>query len=149
MQPKRYWNTLMFMDNANYGGVVTMANLPEKIISNWNIADFLPVAIHKHFDLIISDFVLQIKKKGLLIPSNKENNDPNNNKNDEMEEVDNDNNDNDEGKSISSQLSQKMFHLVEEIQRTLSGDHNSTRQASVEFPKLAGTKYPRNTLNSD
>lgn len=140
MQPKRIWETLMFMDSANYGGCMATATPMEKIISNWNIASFLPVAIHKHFDLIVSDFILQVRRKSKQVEgteTNKENADPNNAMMEEEEE------DNGAEKPISSQLSQKLFPLIEEIQKTLSGD-SSTRDASSEFPKLAGSYLPLN-----
>jgi hypothetical protein len=41
-------------------------------------------------------------------------------------------------KKIGFLFTQKMFNLLEEIQRSLSGDHSSQGTSSAEFPKLAG-----------
>ncbi len=92
---------------------------------------------HIFFNLKISHSYF---KKSTPSQTNKENADPNNPTIDDEEE---DSETPESSKSISSQLSQKLFRLTEEIQRTLSGD-SSTNDASSEFPKLAGSYLPLN-----
>ncbi|GKF61311.1 DNA polymerase epsilon catalytic subunit, partial [Tanacetum coccineum] len=54
------WNSLLFMDQYNYGGVEAKSdqtNDDPQVDSNWNIAENLPEETRDHFDSIVSDFI--------------------------------------------------------------------------------------------
>jgi len=75
LEPKIYWHSLLFMDQYNYGGVQAKDILPldaaetadssqdatrngsTEIVSNWNIAEYLPKATLDYFLVIVSEFV--------------------------------------------------------------------------------------------
>ncbi|KAJ3675811.1 hypothetical protein LUZ60_004853 [Juncus effusus] len=62
LEPQHYWHSFLFMDQYNFGGIIAKTENTEgisdgEIISNWNIAEFLPEQIKDHFKLIVSKFM--------------------------------------------------------------------------------------------
>eukprot|EP00250_Pteridium_aquilinum_P003833 c14110_g1_i1 orf=789-5363(-) len=80
LDPQRYWHSLLFMDQYNYGGIqikdvqLLDSNSSEKmsqnnasqddpelsqpdIISSWNIAEYLPKVTQDYFIVIVSEFL--------------------------------------------------------------------------------------------
>ncbi|KAG6779745.1 hypothetical protein POTOM_016140 [Populus tomentosa] len=72
LEPLQFWHSLLFMDQYNYGGIPARPDesshndlhhhSPRKepkvdIVSNWNIAEYLPKKIQDHFVLIVSEFM--------------------------------------------------------------------------------------------
>ncbi|XP_040949366.1 DNA polymerase epsilon catalytic subunit A isoform X2 [Gossypium hirsutum] len=63
LEPIHFWHSLLFMDQYNHGGILAESheNSQEKsevdIVSNWNIAQYLPEKIQDHFVLIVSEFL--------------------------------------------------------------------------------------------
>lgn len=68
LRTDRFYDFLVFMDQANYGAVVCddpLAIEPPSqitITSMWNICKFLPLAVHKHFNLSIRYFISQLAR---------------------------------------------------------------------------------------
>lgn len=76
--PTHYWQQLLWMDSKNYGGVICSqldvvanepsANAPTSEIEQptvhmqWNIQDYLPLALQKNFELIIAEFINEVYK---------------------------------------------------------------------------------------
>lgn len=67
VEPTLMWETCMFLDAANFGGILsdgsmttenTDSNKQPEIVSNWNIADYLPDLAQQYFLLVISEFLL-------------------------------------------------------------------------------------------
>ncbi|KAE8646908.1 DNA polymerase epsilon catalytic subunit A isoform X1 [Cucumis sativus] len=63
LEPLQFWQSLLFMDKYNYGGIrakddeSTDVESQVDIVANWNIAEYLPKKIQDHFDFIISQFL--------------------------------------------------------------------------------------------
>ncbi|KAL9391175.1 hypothetical protein Peur_015095 [Populus x canadensis] len=72
LEPLQFWHSLLFMDQYNYGGIPARPDdsshnglhhhSPREepkvdIVSNWNIAEYLPKKIQDHFVLIVSEFM--------------------------------------------------------------------------------------------
>ncbi|GLJ44675.1 hypothetical protein SUGI_0939260 [Cryptomeria japonica] len=69
MEPQRFWHSLLFMDQYNYGGIqakltagastdsVLENESQPDIVSSWNIAEYLPKAIQDYFVVIVSEFI--------------------------------------------------------------------------------------------
>ncbi|KAK4286365.1 hypothetical protein QN277_002926 [Acacia crassicarpa] len=63
LEPLQFWNSLLFMDQYNYGGIPAKSDeaindeSQVDIISSWNIADYLPKKIQDHFVFIVSQFM--------------------------------------------------------------------------------------------
>jgi len=73
LEPKRYWHSLLFMDQYNYGGIQAKDVRPEleardlsqdptqnganDIVSSWNIAEFLPKVTQDYFVVIVSEYI--------------------------------------------------------------------------------------------
>ncbi|KAK4854956.1 hypothetical protein QYF36_002733 [Acer negundo] len=63
LEPLLFWNSLLFMDQYNYGGIPARDDeiLHDKsqvdIVSSWNIAEYLPKDIQDHFVLVVSEFM--------------------------------------------------------------------------------------------
>ncbi|KAK1561085.1 hypothetical protein Q3G72_034282 [Acer saccharum] len=63
LEPLLFWNSLLFMDQYNYGGIPARDDeiLHDKsqvdIVSSWNIAEYLPKEIQDHFVLVVSEFM--------------------------------------------------------------------------------------------
>ncbi|XP_057988015.1 DNA polymerase epsilon catalytic subunit A isoform X2 [Hevea brasiliensis] len=73
LEPLQFWNSLLFMDQYNYGGIPARADDSSQsesqgehsqreesqvdIVSSWNIAEYLPKKIQDHFVLIVSEFM--------------------------------------------------------------------------------------------
>jgi len=63
------WESLLFMDKANYGGVTQVPTADQangldngstpqlQIDSNWNLADFLPEAVQNEFLVLVSEYI--------------------------------------------------------------------------------------------
>ncbi|KAG0367489.1 hypothetical protein BC939DRAFT_506368 [Gamsiella multidivaricata] len=74
--PVHYWEQLLWMDSANYGGIIcpnpdevqeedqptllTQAN--RDIHMQWNIQQYLPMALHQEFLVTIGEFIDQVYK---------------------------------------------------------------------------------------
>ncbi|KAG9000298.1 DNA polymerase epsilon catalytic subunit [Tulasnella sp. JGI-2019a] len=64
----RYWDFLLFMDGANYGGVIcqdpyAVEPPPGMTIANeWNIAAFLPQGVQPYFRSSVKKFLLELYK---------------------------------------------------------------------------------------
>jgi DNA polymerase epsilon subunit 1 len=114
MEPHRYWQNLLFMDNANFGGIKCDADSgTEMIIAHWNIADFLPSATKQIFDLIISDFILHLRNSPKVKAEvDKENSDPNPQR-DAAPAL------------INTYLTQRLFQIIENIQHSLDGEQHA------------------------
>ncbi|KAL5974611.1 hypothetical protein ACLOJK_031281 [Asimina triloba] len=74
LEPLHFWHSLLFMDQYNFGGIQVKAvsgdvseplnentqNEPQvDIVSNWNIAEYLPKATQDHFVLVVSEFIYE------------------------------------------------------------------------------------------
>ncbi|MCO5564216.1 hypothetical protein L7F22_017874 [Adiantum nelumboides] len=80
LDPQRYWHSLLFMDQYNYGGIqvkdlqlqgsnsiegMSQSDLSQNdlevsqpdIISSWNIAEYLPKVTQDYFIVIVSEFL--------------------------------------------------------------------------------------------
>ncbi|KAH7426493.1 hypothetical protein KP509_10G003400 [Ceratopteris richardii] len=78
LEPQRYWHSLLFMDQYNYGGIQVkdeqlqnscpsegmsqneaenQVELQPDIISSWNIAEYLPKVTQEYFIVIVSEFL--------------------------------------------------------------------------------------------
>ena len=61
-----FWDYLLWMDMANFGGVCSDPNNPEEVSSsfnvemNWNIQTFLPVALQERFSTAIGSYIFQL-----------------------------------------------------------------------------------------
>ncbi|KAK0199787.1 hypothetical protein DFS33DRAFT_1388090 [Desarmillaria ectypa] len=66
LQTDKFYDFLLFMDNANMGGIVCEDPLalepPEELTleNHWNIAEFLPPAIQKDFGIAIQFFAVEL-----------------------------------------------------------------------------------------
>lgn len=129
------------MDRANYGGVEDMKN--EKIISHWNISEYLPKAIQEYFLITITDYILQTYKSHAS-PSSAHLAHSNSSVNSSAPSDDFDEHGDAKQSAIIANLTQRLFAIIQDIQRTLSGDHSQADHASSEFPKLAGSHLPMN-----
>ncbi|XP_020527261.1 DNA polymerase epsilon catalytic subunit A [Amborella trichopoda] len=85
LEPLRFWHSLLFMDQYNYGGIQAKVpnGIPEDvsstpnlnadygsqldIISSWNIAEYLPKATQDYFILIVSEFIYEPWKEQAAI----------------------------------------------------------------------------------
>jgi DNA polymerase epsilon subunit 1 len=141
LKPVKFWENLFWMDRANFGGVEDMAN--EQIVSHWNIADYLPKAIQEYFLITITDYMLQTYKsyKSHAPGGDAEMRDASAapNQADDFDEQGNG-----RPNSVIANLTPRLFAIIQDIQRTLSGDHSQANEASSEFPKLAGSHLPMN-----
>ncbi|RKP39877.1 DNA polymerase epsilon catalytic subunit A [Dimargaris cristalligena] len=62
LNPVEVWDRLIWMDGANFGGVLSIPapiNVEEdpKIEMSWNIREYLPPALHGDFDLVLAEFI--------------------------------------------------------------------------------------------
>ncbi|KAI4322394.1 hypothetical protein L6164_022096 [Bauhinia variegata] len=63
LEPRKYWHSLLFMDQYNYGGIpeksdeVITETSKAEIEADWNMANNLPHEIQDHFLLIVSEFM--------------------------------------------------------------------------------------------
>eukprot|EP01018_Ginkgo_biloba_P017404 Gb_06608 [translate_table: standard] len=66
LEPQRFWHSLLFMDQYNYGGIQAKAvpgtenletDTQPDIVSSWNIAEYLPKATQDYFIVIVSEFI--------------------------------------------------------------------------------------------
>ncbi|KAN0061615.1 DNA polymerase epsilon catalytic subunit [Thecaphora frezii] len=61
-----YWEYLLWMDTANFGGVCSDPNSPEELPAsfsvemNWNIQTFLPPAMQERFSSAVGSFIFQL-----------------------------------------------------------------------------------------
>jgi DNA polymerase epsilon subunit 1 len=85
LEAKRYWDVLLFKDKVNYLGIPASDTLVDEEdigkhyivvqtrpdprsdpslvpVAEWNIAQYLPKTIEKHFFVVVYDFVLQLYK---------------------------------------------------------------------------------------
>lgn len=146
IEPNRYWDNLLFLDQANFGGKIAgssnnseTSSSRNKIISNWNIAEYLPETIQQHFLLIVSDFILNLSKTTDNTSSSKtdidlfgafkENHNPNAFSSAMDIGVSNNN-------VINSNFTQKLFHIIQDIQRYLrTQTSNDSKNIPLEFVK--------------
>eukprot|EP01117_Protostelium_nocturnum_P018117 TRINITY_DN7510_c0_g1_i3.p1 TRINITY_DN7510_c0_g1~~TRINITY_DN7510_c0_g1_i3.p1 ORF type:complete len:2083 (+),score=451.15 TRINITY_DN7510_c0_g1_i3:185-6433(+) len=139
------WNNLLFMDLQNYGGVlVDPLTLTEKIKSHWNIIEYLPKLVQEPLNSLIASFILHVQQNvSRTNRREKENSDPNAS----MEEEEDDQEETNKKKNnsiylkkfVKEKLSIKVFEFVNNIQRTMSGDHSSVDKQSKEFPLMPGS----------
>lgn len=68
LEPLRFWHSLLFMDQHNFGGIQAKSSANSvaenvdcdsqvDIVSSWSIADYLPKVTQDHFVLIVSEFL--------------------------------------------------------------------------------------------
>jgi len=74
--PSRTWHALLFRDTFNYGGVEALPLQPSddadadadataatagepKMVSNWNLAQYLPLSVQEPFEVLVSEFIYQ------------------------------------------------------------------------------------------
>eukprot|EP00850_Spirogloea_muscicola_P017955 SM000159S01786 [mRNA] locus=s159:288661:304957:+ [translate_table: standard] len=69
--PQQYWHSLLLMDQYNYGGIPIKLDDEDKgesvgdciednspsILSNWNIAEYLPLATREYFEVVIGEYI--------------------------------------------------------------------------------------------
>lgn len=74
--PIHYWEQLLWMDCANYGGVICpnpqevqeqdqptlLTQVSRDIFMQWNIQQYLPLALHQEFKVTVGEFIDQIYK---------------------------------------------------------------------------------------
>ncbi|KAF9208588.1 DNA polymerase epsilon catalytic subunit [Haplosporangium sp. Z 27] len=72
--PVNYWEQLLWMDCANYGGIICpnpdqvqeedlatiQAQIHRRVRMEWNIQKYLPVALHSTFEKAINVFIVQV-----------------------------------------------------------------------------------------
>ncbi|KAF9359459.1 DNA polymerase epsilon catalytic subunit [Mortierella sp. AD094] len=72
--PVNYWEQLIWMDCANYGGIICpnpeevqeqdfsilQAQVHRRVRMEWNIQKYLPVALHPTFEDTINEFIVQV-----------------------------------------------------------------------------------------
>eukprot|EP00727_Mastigamoeba_balamuthi_P002173 m51a1_g11953 putative dna polymerase epsilon catalytic subunit a (2223) ;mRNA; r:757795-765860 len=71
ISPRRYWDVLLFVDSHNYGGVTADPHglsFSDEIVSNWNIAEFLPAYVEKHFVVTVSSLLLRLANMKDMLP---------------------------------------------------------------------------------
>ncbi|EFJ15355.1 hypothetical protein SELMODRAFT_445541 [Selaginella moellendorffii] len=62
LEPQRYWHSILFMDQYNYGAIQAKVSSEDnseefEIVSSWNIAEYLPKAIQEFFIVVVSEFI--------------------------------------------------------------------------------------------
>jgi DNA polymerase epsilon subunit 1 len=144
LEAKRYWDVLLFKDKVNYLGIpATEGSVDEEDIvpvAEWNIAQYLPKTIEKHFFVIVYDFVLQLYKNRKARGDAPRPTDASQNKASQAAKEDNykvvdmtlDNNwdeedaatakskPDDQDQEIISYLTQRLFVITQDVQRSLS-----------------------------
>ena len=74
LQPTVYWDYLLWMDPANYGGILCLpeassdptadnnASAAPSVEMQWNIGDFLPPRVQQHFQVFVAEFIYRLHK---------------------------------------------------------------------------------------
>lgn len=68
-EPTAYWEVLLFSEVSNYGGVQAAegddggAAAPPKVVSNWNVADYLPAPLDQSFMVTVSEYLLSLRER--------------------------------------------------------------------------------------
>lgn len=163
LEPQRFWHSLLFMDQYNYGGLqakpvagtesinsVLEADTQPDIVSSWNIAEYLPKAIQDYFIVIVSEFIYSpwkhSQEQAALRAAAREGSlctpsvtvaaaaDL------ELEEV------SFLKEQIASYFTDKLLRVVRDILRHITAkgrkEDASAEAVSHEFPKLAGSHLP-------
>ncbi len=126
------------MDRTNYGGVEDLKE--GKIDAHWNIAEYLPKTIQEYFLVIVTTFIV----KSYTSENTSPNDLPNSDSSLAMDDFMDTSAGNSETSGVLSDLGRQLFVIVQDIQRTLSGDHSHADQTSSEFPILAGSHLTMN-----
>ncbi|KAG0320031.1 DNA polymerase epsilon catalytic subunit [Dissophora globulifera] len=160
--PVHYWEQLLWMDSANYGGIICpnpgevqeqdqptlLTQVNRDIHMQWNIQQYLPVALHQEFLMTIGEFIDQVYKfrhqKRLATPksltvANGDNDNDDDNSHDSGNAMVNKSNTKEDKKNaevvafkkklVSHQISRRLLKVFPEIQ--------SKRRDALKDPQLA------------
>jgi DNA polymerase epsilon subunit 1 len=173
--PMHYYENLIFMDSANFGAILPLelsapaaegsaessqgdadnASVVQRVLSNWNMAEYLPPLAKEAFVLIISDYLwapyqhLQqrlLQKEALAAAVAVEHGEapPVPSSQDALHRQQQQSNfDAFLVELVSRQLSQRLFEFVQAIQREHPADtRTDAAAASTVFPILPGSHLP-------
>lgn len=153
--PTQCWDTLIWMDYANYGGITSLspnATLDmvmnkqlraQCIVSQWNIKKYLPVAYQMLFDRYFSEYLFSIcmsktkQKYGIndddemAIDSSENKND--NKKNNNKDDIDF------KRKLIGTVLTRALLEEVSTIHEKYQTTHDTEEAVLYEFPEPPGS----------
>lgn len=59
LTPIKYWKNLLFRDIYNYAGLLEESD-EKKIVSQWNICEFLPPLIEKYILSLVGDYLNKV-----------------------------------------------------------------------------------------
>jgi len=152
VEPTLMWESFIFMDAANYGGIIAKGQREDEeeeledddpeVVSHWNVADYLPDLAREYFNVVVAEFcILPFKHRKSL-----ETDHPSQDLSQSSQFV----NPEDKaararkylGELVSDYLSTRLFTITKEIQTYLSGDLRSGDTAAPDFPQLAGSYLP-------
>lgn len=59
LSPVKYWKNLLFRDIYNYAGILEEGD-EKKIVSQWNVVEFLPPLVEKYILSLIGDYLMKV-----------------------------------------------------------------------------------------
>ncbi|WFD34820.1 DNA-directed DNA polymerase [Malassezia cuniculi] len=150
LQIVHFWEYLMFLDIANFGGVIChepdAAEPPEEfdIEMTWNIQEFLPKALQPRFSKLVGIFIYELftaKRKALAAsggePALNNADEPDEEANSALREI------------VGHSMTRRLLRAVQEIQNEIKtgaaqlaeGDAATRREYTTawEFPQLPGS----------
>lgn len=161
LEPTHYWDYLLWMDIANYGGIahkyagsmegtedamdIAEGDSEDLMIDVfWNIKDYLPPAIQDEFQSIMGEFIFKIYRfRSDLRKKRLNGSSPHRHKKDAKADDDNiivTEEVTFKRQMVLSVLQRKLAKLVPEIDRNLTGMHtNEEDQLAASFPHLPGS----------
>lgn len=133
LNPMRLWNTLLWMDPFNFGGLE--GNAPDQPVNeavhmNWNVGKYLPTALQGPFRTVVAEYIFHADAAFKSYEATKK---PNSGADDTLPAyvVTNRN-------LVVKNFSQRLFKIVQEIHK------NQSNTAEYAFPKLAGSHLDLN-----
>ncbi|ORX45441.1 putative DNA polymerase epsilon catalytic subunit A [Piromyces finnis] len=160
LNPTQCWDTLIWMDYANFGGMTSLSPnatidmvmnkqlRAQCIISQWNIKKYLPIAYQMLFDRYFSEYLFSVCMKKTKEKYNIEENDniltdaenekEGPKKNNSKEEIDF------KRKLISSGLTRALLEEVSTIHEKYQTSHDTEEAILYEFPEPPGSYLKRN-----
>lgn len=126
LQPVRFWDVLLFMDSANYGGLevsvegdAALADIKHASsvpVGHWNVQSHLPISVRSHFASVVEEYILRISdgaKHGLGLAKEKKGGDAG-----QMTKI----SANKRSAVIRDVLTPRLFNLIHDIQRIVAQD---------------------------
>jgi DNA polymerase epsilon subunit 1 len=157
LNPTQCWDTLIWMDYANYGGITSLspnATLDmvmnqqlraQHIVSQWNIKKYLPIAYQMLFDRYFSEYLFSVSMNKTKQKYSIDNNDMaidifNETKNDDSKKDNNSKKDIDyKRKYISTVLTRALLEEVSKTHEKYQTTHDTEDAILYEFPEPPGT----------